>query len=90
MVVVVVDALVVVVLGAVVVAVPTVVVVTAVVVVVALLAWSDTMVFTVVVLGGSGVTPLGTKAIVTRISCANLMDEGLVVTVGFVWLKDVQ
>ena len=48
------------------------------------------MALTVVVLGATGVTPLGTKAIVTRMSWANLIEDGLVVNVGFFWLKDVQ
>ena len=37
--------------------------------------------------GGLGVTPAGSKAMVMRMSGANLMVAGFVVTVGFFWPK---
>src|ERR1035438_4576820 len=48
------------------------------------------MALTVVVLGGAGVAPLGSKAIVKRRYCANLIDEGLVVILGVFWVNEVQ
>jgi hypothetical protein len=45
---------------------------------------------TVVLLGGFGTTPAGSKANVTRSSLENLIFAGFVVIVGFFWSKDVQ
>jgi hypothetical protein len=95
-VVVVVLAIVVVVVGNVVVVVRlgTVVVVVAVlavvVVVFALAMIEEDIWFTVVWDGAAGVTPLGSKASVTRRYCANLIEPGFVVIVGFTWESEVQ
>ena len=51
-------------------------------------AW--TMAFTVVLLRGHRRDACGSKAIVTRMSCANLIDAGFVVIVGFFCPNDVQ
>jgi hypothetical protein len=45
---------------------------------------------TVVCDGGAGVTPLGSKAKVTRRYCPNLIEPGLVVMVGVVCESELQ
>jgi hypothetical protein len=50
-------------------------------------ALSTVIAFTDVWLGASTEAPLGTKAMVTRRNCENLMDDGSVVIVGFAWEK---
>jgi hypothetical protein len=77
---------VVVVVGEVVVVVPeVVVVVVATVVVVVAVVPSLTISSTVAVLGALGVTPVGSKAMVTRMYSLNLIAAGFVVILGFVW-----
>ena len=49
-----------------------------------------TIAVTVDLEGGAGVTPLGRKAMVTRMYCENLIVLGSVVTVGFVWASEDQ
>jgi hypothetical protein len=44
-----------------------------------------TMASTVAVLGAVGVTPVGSKAMVTRMYSPNLIAAGFVVILGFVW-----
>jgi hypothetical protein len=44
---------------------------------------SRNMAYTVTLLGTLGMTFTGSKAIATRSDCENLMDDGLVVNVGF-------
>ena len=56
---------------------------TVVVVVAGALCASRTIAFTLTWAGALGVTPEGSNAIVTRRNWVNLIDEGLVVTVGF-------
>lgn len=63
---------------------------TVVVVVFTLAMIEEDIAFTVVCDGGAGVTPLGSKAKVTRRYCANLIEPGLVVMTGLVWESDVQ
>jgi hypothetical protein len=65
------------------------VVVVATVVVVDVMAAAN-MASTVVVVGAEGVTPVGSKAIVTRRSLTNLTLAGFVVIVGFFWANVVQ
>ena len=68
----------------------TVVVVTGAVVVVVTAEPAFTIASTVAVLGELGVTPVGSKAIVTRMYSLNLIEVESVVMVGFFWEIDDQ
>jgi hypothetical protein len=68
----------------------TVVVVTGANVVVVTVVPDFTMASTVAALGAVGVTPVGSKAIVTRMYSLNLIAVDSVVMVGFVWEIDDQ